>query len=70
MKPSSMMICALALIAIASPADATTCRQRAANCVKLGGVPANCNEPSRMAACKQTGVYSAPSGRTWEAKSR
>jgi hypothetical protein len=59
-----------ALATFASPADATTCRQRAANCVRLGGSPGNCSEPSRMASCKQSGVYTAPSGRTWEAKNR
>jgi hypothetical protein len=70
MKAISIMVGVLALITIASPADATTCRQRAANCVRLGGVVATCSEPSRMANCKQTGVYTAPSGRAWEAKNR
>jgi hypothetical protein len=31
---------------------------------------ATCSELSRMANCKQTGVYTAPSGRAWEAKNR
>jgi hypothetical protein len=70
MKAISMTVAVLAFAAIASPADATTCKQRAANCIKLGGVQATCSEPSRMATCKQTGVYTAPSDRTWEAKNR
>lgn len=70
MKALAILLGVFVLTIAAAPADATTCKQRAANCVRLGGSPANCSEPSRMATCKQSGIYTAPSGRTWEAKNR
>lgn len=60
---------AFALIIGTTFANATTCQQRAANCNRLGGGGA-CFESSRMASCKKTGTYVAPSGRTWEAKDK
>ncbi len=44
-----------------------TCAQRAQNCVNLGGGSA-CTAPARLAQCRATGTYVAPSGRTWPAK--
>ena len=41
-----------------------TCQMRANVCVKRGGGPA-CTEPSRMARCRSTGTYTAPSGNVW-----
>lgn len=65
-----ILLLALSLVLVASTAEATTCNQRAANCVKLGGSKDTCYHPTRMSICKRTGEYVAPSGRTWEAKDR
>jgi hypothetical protein len=54
------------LVAISSAASATTCKQRADNCNRLGGGAA-CYDQSRMASCASSKVYVAPSGRSWEA---
>jgi hypothetical protein len=47
---------------------AYTCAQQAGICMKKGGSAADCNEASRMASCRSTGVYVGPSGRSWPAK--
>jgi hypothetical protein len=51
---------------IVALASATTCKQRADNCNRLGGGAA-CYEQSRMASCAASKTYVAPSGRSWEA---
>lgn len=65
-----------ALLLMPLPASARTCEQIAAACVKVaikGGHDKNewrriCFEPKRMAECKRTGKYYAPSGgRIWHA---
>ena len=62
-------LCTVLVVASISQVSATTCQQRAANCVRIGGesVRAQCFAPDRMAQCRKAGVYSAPSGRDWEA---
>lgn len=47
-------------------ANATTCKQRADNCNRLGGGAA-CYDSGRMASCASSKTYVAPSGRSWEA---
>jgi hypothetical protein len=57
----------LLLLAFSS-AQAATCSQQAAACMKKGGSQAVCYEASRMASCKATGSYVGPSGKSWAAK--
>jgi hypothetical protein len=63
----------LALLAVlpvaTSTAEATTCASRASTCQRVGGGGA-CQEPYRLASCRKTGVYTAPNGKTQEAKDR
>jgi len=54
----------LAIVATPDLAAAWTCAERAARCQELGG-GAGCLEASRMASCKATHQYVAPSGRSW-----
>jgi hypothetical protein len=68
MVKNSIVLIAVVLCAaaVSAPAKATTCKQRADNCNRLGGGAA-CYEQSRMASCASNKVYVAPSGRSWEA---
>jgi hypothetical protein len=54
-------------------ADAqTTCKQRADICAQRSQ-PDNrpaCYDKARMAQCKASGMYDAPSGKSWEASKR
>ena len=59
-----------ALIAASTAAEATTCKERAQNCITRGGTQATCFESKRMAECRKTKSYVAPSGRSWEADGR
>jgi hypothetical protein len=74
------VLAGLAVIVIHAPAfaqsgftpsgtAATTCDQRARECRRIG-LGGACAEPFRMAACRKTGVYTAPNGRAAEAKGR
>jgi hypothetical protein len=67
MKVLSGMAIVAFLAVMAPSANATTCQQRANNCSRLGGGAA-CYEASRMSSCATSKIYTAPSGRTWEAK--
>jgi hypothetical protein len=69
MKFSLIGLAALALIVSASTAQATSCAQRAENCKRLGG-GASCSEVAPMKQCRASKIYTAPSGRTWEANDR
>jgi hypothetical protein len=60
-------VAAAALLVVATAASAETCQQRANNCVGKGGKPADCHDPQRLAQCKRTGQYTAPSGTVWQA---
>jgi hypothetical protein len=63
-----VLICAgILMLAAASSANATTCSQRASNCIKNGGSQGVCFAPERMQSCAQTGSYTGPSGKSWEA---
>jgi hypothetical protein len=58
------------IVAVSTAAEATTCKRRAENCVRLGGSQAQCFATNRMAECRKTKTYVAPSGRSWEADGR
>jgi len=67
LKKSVVCVATIAFSFLIFPsANATTCKQRADNCNRLGGGAA-CYEQSRMASCAASKTYVAPSGRSWEA---
>jgi hypothetical protein len=66
---SSATVLAMTAI-LACAANATTCDQRAQNCITKGGSHAACYASSIIEACKKTGIYTAPSGKKWEAKGK
>jgi hypothetical protein len=80
MSVVSAFIGAAALTATAPPALARgwTCNKTAAGClekaVRNGYNRAEwqrkCFEPTRMANCRRTGLYHAPSGKVWPASGR
>jgi membrane protease subunit (stomatin/prohibitin family) len=54
------------------PQAAQSCKQRADTCARLSRpeTQAACHEATRMAQCKASGQYVAPTGRVWEAGKR
>ena len=67
MRKLYLGLAAATLAITATAALAETCSQRAANCVSKGGTKGACYEASRMADCKRTCQYVAPSGNVWDA---
>lgn len=62
---------AFSMLGLVTSASAETCDQRGNICLQRAQDPAirkQCKAPERMAACRQTGVYTAPSGRSWPAQ--
>jgi len=55
---------------IGLPAYAATCEGIATQCVQLGASRSDCFNPQRIANCRRTGQYHAPSGRVWTASER
>jgi hypothetical protein len=67
-----LIVVSLVLVSVATAQAQTTCKQRADNCVSLSRPETKeaCHESSRMAQCKASGQYVAPTGRVWEANKR
>ncbi len=67
----TISLAAISLMTFAFDASAETCEQRAAICVQRSANPATipqCRDPQRMAQCRATGMYTAPSGKSWPAQ--
>jgi hypothetical protein len=69
MKMIAATVLSITLVIVATPSLAAkeTCNFAAGWCVKKGGDRASCFEAQRMASCKASGTYMAPSGRAWPA---
>ena len=73
----AMCACAVvsALLTVSTPVSARSCNEIAAACLKVaikGGYNEaewrrKCYAPKRMADCRRTGQYHAPSGKVWPA---
>jgi hypothetical protein len=67
-----------ALLLTSAPVSARSCNEVAAACLNVaikGGYnkaewQRKCYEPKRMADCRRTGRYHAPSGKIWPAEQR
>ena len=66
MKAIATILMGLGLVYGSSNAAwAVSCEKLAGNCARNGGARADCFDSSRIAQCKKTGQYTAPSGRVW-----
>jgi hypothetical protein len=75
MRAILFLAVAIALAGVCTQASARSCNQIAAACLKIavdGGSnkaewQQKCYEPERMATCRNTLSYNAPSGKVWPA---
>ena len=69
---SGLIVVSLVLLSAATAQAQTTCKQRADSCARLSRPETKdaCYESSRMAQCKASGQYVAPTGRVWEVSKR
>jgi hypothetical protein len=75
MRTVWFVVVAMVLAGVSTQASARSCNQIAAACLKIavdGGSSKaewqqKCFEPERMATCRKTLSYNAPSGKVWPA---